>query len=137
MRPLIVSTYNADTALWKLLYARTSASVEEFDAVFERRKLSTPIFDKKSMFTLHAQKIKRELEDSGRTVVVVGTILQRAFDLPPLIVHPRITGGVVWRQIPATLDGNMWYDTVENRKVVELLMEEWYVGYTRRLQTTG
>ncbi len=86
-----------------------------------------------------------ELRGSGRTVVLLGQSVREAFDyvmgddtrvhvgdlagLPPLLVHPQMAGGCTWRQIPHPTGRNLFYNDPDNRKVVELLMEELYVEY--------
>jgi hypothetical protein len=144
--------------LWQMLHARTGASRLQYLEAFERRNLVRGLEWNRLAARARAHEIVCELRDSGRVVVLLGQSVREAFDyvlkdenkfvistgplsaewtgersgfgLPPLLVHPQEAAGVTWRQIPHPSGRNLWYNEPENRKVVELLMEELYVGHT-------
>lgn len=133
--------------LWRLLNARTDASRVQYLDTFERRNLVTAKEWDRLAARARAYEMWQELKGTGRTIVLLGNSVRESFDyiargdfsvlgadstgLPPLLVHPQVAGGCTWRQIPHPSGRNTWYATQENRKVVELLMEELYVGYTK------
>lgn len=121
--------------LWQMLNARTGASRTAYLDAFERRNLVIAQQWDRIVARARAYEIVLELHGSGRTVLLLGRAVREAFNfvlgggLPPLLVHPQEAGGITWRQIPHPSGRNRWYDVEENRKVVELLMEElYYVG---------
>lgn len=139
--------------LWQMLNARTGASRLAYLECFERRNLVQAKEWDHLTARARAYEVVQELRGSGRTVVLLGNSVREAFHyvlqdnllvntnplpvdynigLPPLLVHPQRVGGCTWRQIPHPSGRNTWYNIVENRKVVELLMEELYVEYNAR-----
>jgi hypothetical protein len=132
--------------LWKILHARTGASMSQYRDAFERRNLVRGLEYDRIAARARAYETVLELRGSGRTVVLLGNAVREAFHyvlrdgvllgntdyttgLPPLLVHPQEAGGCIWRQIPHPSGRNLWYNEQKNVKVVELLMEELYVGY--------
>lgn len=140
--------------LWQMLHARTGASRVQYLDSFERRNLVRGREWDRVAARARAYEVVQELRDSGRTVVLLGQSVREAFDyvlknngldtwaipcgdpagIPPVLVHPRVRAGVTWRQIPHPSGRNLWYNEEENRKIVELLMEELYVEYKAGLQ---
>lgn len=124
--------------LWRMLNARTGASRVQYLDTFERRNVVLARGWNRVEARARAYEIVQELRDTGRTVVLLGRAVQEAFNyampgalpLPPLLIHPQESCGCTWRQVPHPSGRNTWYNSEENRKVVELLMEELYVGYT-------
>lgn len=96
---------------------------------FERRNLVRGVDFDKTRAKARAHEIMCELEGSGRTIVLLGQDVRRAFNIPPLLIHPQVIGGCTWRQMPHPSGRNLFYNVPENRKVVELLLEELYVQY--------
>jgi len=131
--------------IWKMLSARTGATMRQYLETFERRNLVRGAAFDKVQARAKAYEYVVELRDSGRTVVLLGNEVRRAFDfvlrgdgslfgdegLPPVLVHPTVIGGVTWRQIPHPSGLNRWYNEPENVKVVELLLEELYLDASR------
>lgn len=138
--------------LWQMLNSRTGASRLQYLECFERRNLVRGLQWDRLAARARAYEVVQELRGSGRTVVLLGQSVREAFHyvltdleindyeagsrpyqggLPPLLVHPQVAGGVAWRQIPHPSGRNLWYNSEENRKVVELLMEELYAGYVK------
>ncbi len=137
--------------LWAMLNSRTGASRLQYLECFDRRNLVTGREWDRLAARARAYEMVCELRDSGRTVVLLGNSVREAFHfvltdveiedherglaatykggLPPLLVHPQVAGGCTWRQIPHPSGRNKWYDVQENRKVVELLMEELYEAH--------
>lgn len=120
--------------LWQMLNARTGASHAAYLDAFERRNLVIARQFDRLAARARAYEMVIELHGSGRTVLLLGQSVREAFNfvlgggLPPLLIHPQEAGGITWRQIPHP-SGRNGYDVEENRKVVELLMEElYYVG---------
>jgi hypothetical protein len=134
--------------LWRMLNSRTGASRLQYLDTFERRNLVRAVAWDRLAARARAYEMMQELRGTGRTVVLLGQSVREAFDfalrgdgelefqygLPPLLVHPQEAGGCTWRQVPHPSGRNLWYNAEENRKVVELLMEELYVEYQRRTQ---
>jgi hypothetical protein len=129
--------------LWRMLNARTGAFRQHYLDTFERRNLVRGLEYDKLKARARAHEMVMELRDSGRTVVLLGQDVRRAFDhalggaLPPVLIHPTVAGGCTWRQIPHPSGRNLYYNDPENRKVVELLMEELYVEYRRRSEVAA
>lgn len=152
--------------LYKMLQQRTGATMRQYVDSFERRNLVCATQYERLAARARAYEMVSELRDSGRTVVLLGNSVRGAFDwviknercrycgngpcencmntglndpngLPPLLVHPQIIGGVVYRQIPHPSGRNLWYNEPKNVKVVELLMEELYVEYRERTKVAG
>lgn len=148
--------------LWQLLAARTGASRLQYLDVFERRNLVRDLTWNRLAARARAYEMVCELRGSGRTVVLLGQSVREAFDyvikgepcrfcgtgpcetcmntgldepngLPPILVHPQVAGGCTWRQVPHPSGRNMWYNDSDNKKVVELLMEELYVEYNKQV----
>ncbi len=127
--------------LWTMLETRTGARRGQYLEAFERRNLVAGVkFDHRAARP-RAMEMVEELKGSGRTIVLLGNSVRECFNLalegqlPPLLVHPTTVGGCVWRQIPHPSGLNRWYNAPENTKVVELLMEELYVEYAKRVAT--
>ncbi len=123
-----------------MLRERTGARRGQYLDAFERRNLVTGLEWNRPAARARACEIVQELQGSGRVVVLLGRSVQEAFNyampgalpLPPLLVHPQESCGCTWRQIPHPSGRNLWYNDPENKKVVELLMEELYVEYHRK-----
>jgi hypothetical protein len=74
-----------------------------------------------------AEQMRKNLV--GRTVVLLGNEVRRAFGLRPVLVHPQEMDGVTWRQLPHPSGRNLWYNDRENYEVAALLIEELFVQY--------
>ena len=97
---------------------------------FERQNLVIgPVFDRRAARD-RAQELYAELWGSRRTVVLFGREVVRAFDIPPVLVHPQEIGGVTWRQLPHPSGRNLWYNDYDNRRIAAMLLEELYVEAT-------
>lgn len=138
--------------LWGLLHDRTGASMSQYLDTFERRNLVRGVEYDKVKGRARAHETLVELRGSGRTVVLLGSVVREAFHfclkgsgdlftpvigedgLPPLLVHPQEAGGCTWRQIPHPSGRNLFYNDEKNREVVALLMEELYVNYHRQME---
>lgn len=123
--------------LWEMLYARTGASMRDYLDVFERRNLVRGLEWDMLGARARAFEVATELMGSGRTVVLLGQEVYKAVAysvaLPKILVHPQVSWGVTWRQIPHPSGRNTFYINPDNRKVVELLMEELYNEYAGRV----
>lgn len=95
---------------------------------FERRNLVGMKIVNMSVAKETAAKIQQELWGSGRTVVLFGEEVRRAFAHPRSLLHPQIIGGVTWRQVPHPSGRNQWYNSKENRDLVAMLLEDLYNG---------
>jgi len=115
--------------LWRMLNARTGASRAQYLDSFERRNLVRHVTFNATIARMNADDITRELFGTGRIVILLGQDVRRAFNIPPLLIHPQIIGGCTWRQLPHPSGRNLWYNEPENLRVAELLMEELYVNY--------
>jgi hypothetical protein len=128
--------------------------MRQYLETFERRNLVRAVEYDRVVARARAHEVVTELRGSGRTVVLLGNSVREAFHyalgntptqrvgtaewfgetqggLPPLLVHPQEVVGCTWRQVPHPSGRNLWYNDPENRKVVELLLEELYVEYHR------
>ncbi len=100
---------------------------------FERRNLVVgSIYDKRAAQRA-AEVIYAELWGSGRTVVLLGQDVRRAFGHPPLLLHPQLIGGTTWRQLPHPSGRNMWYNDAKNREVAAVLLEELFNIYRKEV----
>lgn len=115
--------------LWKMLHSRTGANELQYLEAFERRNLVQGTDYVGTRAKARAHEISLELEGTGRTVVLLGQDVRKAFGHPRLLVHPQVIGGCTWRQIPHPSGRNLWYNVPDNVRVVELLLEELYVQY--------
>ena len=118
--------------LWKMLNARTGASRVGYLETFERRNLVRLKTYNATIARLNAGDIFKELMGTGRVVILLGRDVQKAFSIPPLLIHPQVIGGCTWRQLPHPSGRNLWYNEPENLRLAELLMEELYVSYHKR-----
>lgn len=122
--------------LWRMLNARTGATMKDYTDTFERRSLVRGGSFDSSYARIRAHDILCEVRDSGRTVLMLGHAVHEAFNqaignkLPSILIHPSIAAGCVWRQIPNV--SCAWYDSDENRMLVEMLLEELFVRHNGR-----
>jgi hypothetical protein len=112
-----------------MLTARTGASRVQYLDSFERRNLVRHATFNVTIARMNADDIFKELMGTGRVVILLGREVQKAFNIPPLLIHPQVIGGCTWRQMPHPSGRNLWYNAPENLRVAELLMEELYVNY--------
>ena len=146
----------AGSRLWRLLAARTGATMREYLHHFERRSLVIGTAYQRLSARAKAHEYWMELQQSGRTVILLGRDVVETFDwvirndgkaqyyigadggtvrgLPPVLVHPQVIGGVTFRQVPLPIRTNPWYQVESNRNVIELLMEELYVNAGGKVQ---
>lgn len=126
MKPLLIYPEGSnDYRLWRMLNTRTHVTKRQYTEVFERYILMA-LFARSS-----ADEILQDIHDSGRTILLVGRMAQRAFNLPLILIHPQSAHGCVWRQIPNVLSS--WYDSDENTMLVEMLLEELFVRHQREV----
>jgi len=111
-KPLIIGK-RCDAEMWRMLNARTGATMIQYEQAFERRALTKDII-----------ALLKELRDTGRTVLLLG---DHTFNIPPILVHPQWIAGCIWRQIPNPAVDVAWYNEPHNRVIVELLLEELYL----------
>lgn len=110
--------------LWKMLEARTGVFRAEYIQVFERRNLVPTKEWCAVTANVNARSMLPEL--GGRTVLLLGNEVRKAFGVPPLLVHPQEIGGVTWRQLPHPSGRNRWYNDPENVRLAEVLMQDLY-----------
>lgn len=95
---------------------------------FERRNLVPyKIWDRETA-EINAGIVERELWGSGRTVVLLGEDVRRAFGHPRSLLHPQVIGGCTWRQVPHPSGRNLWFNDASNREMVAMLLEELFNG---------
>ena len=114
--------------LWKMLSARTGATEEEYVSCFERVNLVTGPW-RQSAADAAASLLRPVLR--GRTVVLLGQSVRRAFGVPRLLVHPQVIDDVTWRQLPHPSGRCHWYNDRRNKHVAELLLEELFEDWRR------
>src|SRR5580765_4651639 len=143
MKPMLITAYSmakvghalppstergVGNQLWKMLNSRTTVTMEQYRETFDRRGLVYgTIFDPISA-RVKANEIVKEIQNSGRTVVLLGNNVREVFNIPPLFLHPQELWGCTWRQIPVPYVHSRWYNEPENRALIELLLEELYVN---------
>ena len=118
--------------LWTMLNERRPEVTRKMylDA-FDRRNLVVgTIYDKK-LAQAAAERIYASLWGSGRTVVLLGRDVRKAFGIPPLLVHPQTSGGTIYRQVPHPSGRNPWYNDKKNSNLVAVLLDELYTAYQK------
>lgn len=95
---------------------------------FERRDLVPFKVVDMSVAKASAARIQKELWGTGRTVVLFGEEVRKAFGHPRLLLHPQLIGGATWRQVPHPSGRNQWYNEQANRDLVAMLLEDLYNG---------
>lgn len=119
--------------LWSMLRERLPhVSRRDYLDSFDRRNLVTGAVFYRAEARAAAERTYAELWGSGRTVVLLGEQVRRAFGHPRLLLHPQENGGCTWRQLPHPSGRNLWYNDPQHRKLAGVLMEELYVAYTGR-----
>lgn len=102
---------------------------EYLDAFDRRNVVSGKLYDKK-LAREGAAKLEQEFWGSGRTVVLLGNDTVAAFGFPRLLIHPQVIGGTTYRQIPHPSGRNLYYNDLDNRRVVAMLLEDLFNGAT-------
>jgi hypothetical protein len=116
--------------LWRMLAERLPhVTARDYREAFDRRNLVRGLVVTRQVAQHNASLIFAELWGSGRTVVLLGRDVQKAFGHPPLLLHPQVIGGCTWRQLPHPSGRNPWYNDPEHRRLAGVLMEELYVAY--------
>lgn len=118
--------------LWSMLHGRRpDVSRREYLDSFDRRNLvRSTVFDAKAA-QHEAARVYASLWGSGRTVVLLGRDVQKAFGIPPLLLHPQVSGGTTYRQLPHPSGRNLWYNDEKNRDLVAVLLDELYTAYKK------
>lgn len=111
--------------LWKMLHDKTGATQEQYLEAFDRRNL----LNARRWDARQARAAANSLVDllQGRVVVVLGAEVVHALGLPRLLLHPQVSRGVTWRQLPHPSGRCHWYNDPKNREVASLLLEELYL----------
>lgn len=118
--------------LWSMLNERRpEVSRRTYLDVFERRNLVNNLVFDRGAAEQEAARIYASLWGSGRTVVLLGRDVQKAFGIPPLLIHPQTNGGTVYRQLPHPSGRNMWYNDQKNRELAAVLLDEIYTAYIK------
>lgn len=118
--------------LWKMLQERLPhVSRRSYLDTFERRNLVTGKQWSSALGRQEAERLFAHFWGSGRTVVLLGEDVRRAFGHPRLLLNPQLIGGTTWRQIPHPSGRNLWYNSKNHRRAVGMLLEELYVEYNR------
>ena len=91
---------------------------------FDRRNLVPHKTFSATIAAKHAAEIEQEFWGSGRTVVLLGLDVVKAFRHPRSLIHPQLIGGTTWRQIPHPSGRNLWYNDASNRQLVAMLLED-------------
>ena len=120
--------------LWKMLHARTQASMANYRDVFERRNLVRGKTFDGIQARARAYEVCVELRGSGRSIVLLGNDVREAFGHQKLLIHPQEIDGCTWRQIPHPSGRNRWYNAPENVRLAELLLEELYRTYLKHCE---
>lgn len=74
-----------------------------------------------------AVKMEQEFWFSGRTIILFGADVAKAFGHPRLLLHPQVIGGATWRQVPHPSGRNLWFNDANNRFLVASLLEDLFV----------
>ena len=118
--------------IWKMLQERLPhVSRRSYLDTFERRNLVVGQQWSSTLGRSEAERVFAEFWGSGRVIVLLGEDVRRAFGHPRLVVEPQLIGGCTWRQVPHPSGRNLWYNSVNHRKMVGTLLEELYENYHR------
>lgn len=119
---------SAGYRLWKMLHDRTGATRGTYVRGFDRRNLMpggprSLAWDARRARLAGAQM---RVDLAGCRVLALGVMVRDALGLPAdmPMVHPLIEGDTEWRWVPHPSGRNLWYNDLENRLVVGLLLEE-------------
>lgn len=115
----------AGNRLWRMLNEahqrkhKKQLLPSKYLAGFERRNLVVAkSFDPRTA-KASAGVISEELWGSGRTVVLLGRNVQRAFGIPPAEpFSDYLNGGVKWWRVPHPSGRNLWFNEQSNRATV-------------------
>lgn len=110
--------------LWQMLEARRPVGRAAYLRAFDRRNLVMGRLWSVELARVSAAEMRPGL--AGRTVLLLGVEVRRAFGIPPLLLHPQEVGGVIWRQLPHPSGLCRWYNDPDNRGVAGMLLEELY-----------
>lgn len=115
--------------LFEMLKSRVpDVTMHDYLERFDRRNLVPRKSWSAAMAAKHANVLFLEFFGTGRTVVLLGADTVKAFNFPRLLIHPTITGGATWRQIPHPSGRNLWYNDPTNQVLVATLLEDLYRG---------
>lgn len=112
--------------LWQMLCERVPVTRRQYLDAFERRNLVAGRSYDAALARRSAEVMYAEFWGSGRTVVLLGEDVRRAFGHPKLLLHPQLIGGATWRQVPHPSGRNLWYNDKDNARLVGVLLEELY-----------
>lgn len=108
--------------LWKMLHDHTGATPKEYREGFERLNLvQFRTWDPAAARSAAEEFVRMH---QGRRVVVLGSSVRTALRLPPVLVEPVLSRGVVWRQLPHPSGRCRWYNDPKHRAVAGMLLEE-------------
>lgn len=96
----------------------------QYLGAFDRRNLVPYKLFNAKMAEREAAKLEQEFWGSGRTIVLLGLDVVKAFRHPRSLIHPQVIGGSTWRQIPHPSGRNLWYNNESNRFLVATLLED-------------
>lgn len=111
--------------LYEMLKTRVpDVTRRQYLDAFVRRNLVPFKIYSAGMAAKCAAEIEQEYWGTGRTIVLLGLDVVKAFRHPRSLIHPQVIGGVTWRQIPHPSGRNLWYNDEQNRFLVASLLED-------------
>jgi hypothetical protein len=116
--------------LWRLLNARTGATIHDYLNTFHRYNLGQETKWHIENARTHWESIEESLTTEFDTIVLLGAAVRRAAGL--LLPQLYVSRTVICIPHPSGL--NRWYNDETNRQIVEIIMEELYTearGITR------
>ena len=108
----------------KILNTKVMVSREEYLTRFQRFNLRSRPRMTAGMILQRAQVLTQQLQ--GRSVVLLGEDVRKAFGHPVLKVDPYDHDGIRWYQIPHPSGLTRWYNNADNRERVATLLAELY-----------
>lgn len=121
----------SDEKIWEMLNERTNVSETKYREVFDRRNLIRGNISWDSGLAQNeATRLFFEFFKTGRVIVLLGEDVRRSFRMKKNLMHPVVSGGCTWRQVPYPSKHNTWYDRQENKNLVAILLEDLYNAYT-------
>lgn len=112
---------SAGGRLCQMLRDCTGVSKAEYIQGFERINLVIGDWDARDARAAAEEFVRTH---QGRRVVILGSSVRIAFRLPPVLVEPVVSRGVVFRQLPHPSGRCRWYNDPKHRALAGMVLEE-------------
>jgi hypothetical protein len=111
--------------VWKMLNERTGAYRIDYIRKFHRVNLCPQVWDRRAA-EVKAEEIMTWA--AGRTAVLFGEDVRRAFKFPKLLLQPVVFDGVCTIQLPHPSGRCLWYNDPANRDAAGRVLERLFRG---------